>query len=327
MVNSDSLRIGFDIGGTFCRSSVYSDQWEELSASRSPIRNELTPEKVAVRARDTLNRALSELDTTLQRVDSIGIALAAQLDRKNDEVLNAPNLGWRELDFEKIFRAQFEQLPDGIGVSVVNDLNAQLIGEHHSGSVANQRDVLAVYVGSGVGGAILSNDAIVEGTRGVAGEIGHVKVAPGGRQCGCGQRGCLEAYAGGVHLENQVEQIAEETQNLPDLTPPDRPEQIDLKKADALSEKFEEIDKIWDRATNYLAASIANACTLLNPNALVLGGGVLEHCKRFNRMLETKTSPLILEAARRDLWLRTPDLGEEAGRLGAAVYAAEQDWV
>jgi glucokinase len=212
---------------------------------------------------------------------------------------------------------------DGPAIRLANDLNAILRGELAAGAVDDASDVLAVYVGTGVGGAIASDGRIVQGADGQAGEIGHDKIEVGGRLCGCGERGCVEAYAGGIHLEERVARLARE-RGLDGVWEDDSRESVDLAEADARSETDEAIDALWTEATDALALIVANACTLLDPGILLLGGGIVDHLDHYRRRLLSKIPPQVLEVVRTDLEIRSPELGDRAGVLGAARLAVDE---
>lgn len=308
---------GFDIGGTSARLRVYDEDWGVVAGVRRGTRDLLTPEALV----EALGEMLAEAGAK-EGLRAVGVGLAAQLDAAGERVLNAPNFGWVDVPFAKILRESLQGgSPEPPCTVLVNDLSAILWGEHQAGAARGQEEVLAVYVGTGVGGAILSGGGLVEGAGGTAGEIGHVKVAPGGRLCGCGERGCLEAYVGGVHLERQVERMAR-AEGMEELFRADG--RVDLASADELAGGREAIDRLWGMASDYLAVSVANAVTLLNPGMLLLGGGILENLPNLTGRLLAKLPPLISESARADLAVEFSELGDEAGALGAAMLAARR---
>lgn len=308
---------GFDIGGTNARGSLFNADWEIAASGRERVRGRTEPDEVAglvdALLEDLLERAGAEA------VDALGVGIAGQLDAEGRTVRNSPNLGWRDVPFARRLEERLE-LPD---VRLVNDLSASLWGERSAGAVRDVDDVLAVFVGTGVGGAVLADGRPIVGSGGVAGEIGHAKIEPGGRLCGCGERGCLEAYAGGIHLERRVEELAADHSELEDLL--EEPGEVDLGGADDRARTHDRLGAIWRRATDGLAVVAANACTLLDPSVLLAGGGVLEHCEYFREEFVTKFTPLVLEAVRADLEIRRPVLGDEAGVRGAARLAARGD--
>lgn len=307
---------GFDIGGTNARVCLFDHQWRCLTTLKAPQREDLSPQAVASRMVALLNEALTQQGASIAQLSHVGVGFAGQLDVTGQHVRNAPNFGWRDVPFASILR---DALGANTPVRLVNDLNALLWGESVAGAVIGAQDVLAVYVGTGIGGAIIANGQLVEGATGVAAELGHMKVVPQGKPCGCGERGCVEAYAGGVHLEQAVAAIAARD-GLEGLTGLDGLS-ADLSAADHLSAQHQALDELWQRSTDHLAITVANACTLLNPSMLLLGGGVLEHCERFRDLFLAKTSPLILAVAQEPLQLRWASL-DYAGMLGAAHLAA-----
>lgn len=309
------FRLGYDIGGTNARLSAFGEDRAVLGTIRRGIRQDTSPEGVAGAMAQLRDELLEELGLEPEGLVAAGAGVAAQLATDARTVVNAPNLGWRDLDFGAVVQDAL-----GHNVHLANDLNALLFGEYMAGAAVGFDDVLAVYVGTGVGGAMISAGKLVEGAGGKGGEIGHVKVVPGGRLCGCGERGCLEAYSGGKSLEAQVRELALQRGTSQVFIDGDE-RRVDLGVADELSESDEAFGELWERSASFLAMSVANACTLLNPGLLLLGGGVLENCARFRAQTLTRITPLVLTAARDDLRIASPNLGDVAGMLGSAWLA------
>lgn len=307
------MHLGFDIGGTTARWAAFDDAWKRVAEGSERIRDRRAPDDLQAAVADMTREAVEGSDADLE---SVGIGLAAHLNRSGTVVRNSPNLGWRDEPFgaavDEAFSNLFETPPS---VRLVNDVTAGLAGERQAGAVQGVDDILAVYVGTGVGGAVVSGGDLQFGAGGNAGEIGHSKVEAGGRICGCGERGCVEAYAGGIHLERRVVGLVEsdEVDGLES--------DASLSEADALADEVDALDGIWREATDALAIVVANACTLLDPAVLLLGGGVIEHCPAFRGRLARKIPSQILEAVREDLEIRRPQLGDRAGPLGAALLA------
>lgn len=317
------MHVGFDIGGTNARASLYDADWNEAATLRERVRERTGPDEVAGLVASMLVELFEATD--VEALHGIGIGLAGQLSSDRRVVRNAPNLGWRDEPFADRVEQALDEAVGQPHVVLVNDLNGLLWGEYVAGAVAEVDDALAVYAGTGVGGAVLADGELVVGAEGVAGEIGHSKVVPGGRLCGCGERGCVEAYAGGIHLERRVARIAHRADGALDEVFVDADaEEVDLTAADALADEHEGLDELWREATDYLALVTANACTLLNPGVLLVGGGVVEHCPGFRDRYLSKTTPLILEVARESLEIRSPQLGDDGGKLGAARLASRE---
>ena len=316
-----TLRIGYDIGGTNARICAFDASFSTLATRRARLRDDTSPAGVASIMRALLEELLEELWQDASVIESVGVGIAAQLALDGRTVINAPNLGWRNLDFAQVLE---ETLPVEAPVLLVNDLNALLWGEYTAGAAKNHSDVLAVYVGTGVGGGIIAGNKLLEGGGGKAGEIGHAKVEPGGRICGCGEHGCLEAYAGGIHLEALTRQsLLDAPEELrAKILGGEHGAGVDLLAADQMADQWPALEAMWEDASKKLALVIANACTLLNPSLLLMGGGVWENCGRFRAQTLSRLTPLILCAAREDLALAEPTLGDIAGMLGAAALSA-----
>lgn len=315
--------LGFDIGGTHARARLFDGEFSSLAASRRTIRTDTAPESVAEVMVELTEQICADTAVSPSEITSAGIGLAAQLSADANTVRNAPNLGWRDIEFGGVFASAFDEAFETTpSVRLVNDLTAQLWGERLDGAVSGLDDVLAVFVGTGIGGAILADGQLVGGAGNNAGEIGHSKVVVGGRPCGCGENGCVEAYAGGIHLERQLLEMIDDT-NDDELAELQRAEHI-LSAADQMVERRHDVGDLWEQATDFLSLVIANAITLLNPQALLIGGGVFEHCHNFRAMTLQKTAPIVLEVAR-DFSIERADPAGDAGVLGAAALARQMD--
>ena len=312
---------GFDVGGTQARAALFEFSPDATYAVCGQVSERIRgrhdmPQVLATLARQAAGLA-ADHGLLVREVQAAGLGLAAQL--RGPRILRAPNLGWPE--GTDVVAALSEALgSEQVHVVVENDLNALAWGELVHGGVGGQ-DVLAVYVGTGVGGAVISGGALVRGAGGIAGEIGHMKVEVGGKLCGCGERGCVEAYAGGVHLERDVSALAT-SQAFPEswgiVT---ENGEVDLAAADRRAGECERLGALWEGATQKLAMCVANACTLLNPQSLLMGGGVWTHCPEFRSRTLQGIQALMLQGARENVRLVEPQVPEIAGMLGAASLA------
>ena len=253
-------------------------------------------------------------------IQGCGVGVAGQLDVQAGRVLVAPNLHWRDVPFGALLEAKL-----GHPVRLVNDLSAAAWGEFRAGAGQGARNIFVVFVGSGVGSAIIANERLVPGETGVAGEFGHVKVVSDGRMCGCGELGCLEAYAGGHNLIAQMREALEsgrETQlravsggDPGQLTP------AHLERAALAGDPVAK--EIYDRARSFLMLAVANQVTVLNPGRLILGGGVLMHTPALRRSIEEGVERYASGTARRAVQVLDASLGDDSGIIGAALIAAE----
>jgi glucokinase len=213
----------------------------------------------------------------------------------------------------------------GFDVRVVNDVEAICWAEACYGAARGHRDVLAVIPGTGIGGGLVLDGRLYRGATGVAAEIGHVKVADPGEPCGCGSKGCLEAYLGGANLSRRLKReaeagwtaLAERAVNDPEAFHPGLLEELSRAGDARALEWLEELASMF-------GGVLANAVTLLNPSALVLGGTVLNGCPTLRRLTEKVLRNRVLKVSGEGLVVLDASLGDEAGVIGAATLAVKK---
>ncbi len=314
------LALGIDLGGTNVRAALVDRDGGRIVASRKSVLADRAPEAVARAAAEAAREAAAEVGADPARLHGAGVGLAGQCLGSSGVVLNAPNLGWRDVPFGALLGRAL-----GAEARVTNDLSAAAWGELHFGAAQGFSEVLVFFVGTGVGSGLVVRGRLVEGARGVAGEIGHVRVTPprGGapRRCGCGQMGCLEAWAGGMNLSARVrEDLAAGAETaVRDLVGGD----LGSVSPAAVERAFAQGDAyardLWEEIGELLGTAVANAVTLLNPARLILGGGVLLGCPGLaaatRRVLDAAVSP----SAAVGLSVAEAALGDDAGLVGAAL--------
>ncbi|QDE93022.1 glucokinase [Myxococcus xanthus] len=304
--------LGIDLGGTFARAAVVDEVGKLISASKVAL-VERSPSGVVETIAQAASDAVMAAGVPL---GACGVAAAGQIHKDSGVLSVAPNLGWRNVPLGAL-------LTDRLGqpVRVVNDLAAAAWGEFHAGAGRGSQDMLVVFVGSGVGSAIIAGGRLVDGGGGVAGELGHIKVVPGGRRCGCGELGCLEAYAGGHNLIAQTRELlasggAPEVARLTGGDPA-RITPVTLEQAAEAGDVA--AGEVYERAARFLALSVANQVTMLNPARLVLGGGVLRHCPGLRRRVEEGVRAWSSTTSREGLLIADAELGDDSGLIGAAL--------
>lgn len=331
------LCIGFDVGGTNARGCLMKFGQagappQRLAEVKERIRDTRAPRQVAGVMASIATRLCEQTGVDPASVESAGVGIAAQLDRAGRIVVGAPNLGWTDVAFADLLIASLEEVGLFAPVRIVNDLAANVWGEFSVGAARDHKDVLAVYVGTGVGGGVIVDGRLYAGHGGKAGELGHSKVVLHGAPCGCGQRGCVEAYVGGRNLERRLtdDYRAGRSPGLTPYLPPElrdadhlhedaiiRPDVADAAAADG--EPYS--DALWNFSADIMAMSIANAAMVLNPGLILLGGGVLRNTKELSRRVVERIPRYILRAAAGDIEIRFGELGDDAGVYGAALLA------
>jgi glucokinase len=315
-----SLAVGVDLGGTHLRAALVDVSIGQILAEEKVDTGDArTPSKIA----DLLAKTVSVIcaragDAT---VEGVGIGIAAML-RGSGVVANAPNLGWREVDL----RALLEPRLAGRRIGLYNDLKAIAWGEYRFGGGRGTRTMLCVYLGTGIGCGIVVDGRLHLGDGNVAGEIGHTKVVlgPAARVCGCGQRGCVEAYAGGRNLEHRVrEELGAGARSLAIELAGGDPARVHPGHVDEAARKGDPYARgLWAEIAPLVGAALANAVTLINPSRLVLGGGLWRGVPELRRLVREAFDGFVNVPAGEGFLLADTELADDAGVLGSSALAA-----
>lgn len=212
------------------------------------------------------------------QLGGIGIGVPGPVNPRHEKIEKSPNLpGWDKVPLKRILQKQFK-----CPVFIENDANAAALGEKHFGAGRGVENFVYITVSTGVGSGIVVNGRLARGARGAAGEIGHAVVEKNGDLCGCGKRGCLEAYASGTAIARYVS--AHLKKNRKSIIPKFCEERGKI-TGQAVSLAADHGDKfaiqVRRRAADYLGVGLANLMNTLNPERIILGGGVLESTTHF----------------------------------------------
>jgi glucokinase len=252
---------------------------------------------------------------------ALGVGMAGQIEKSTGSVLFAPNLGWREVPLQGEL-SRILSLP----VSVINDVRAAARGEWLYGAGRGCDDLLCLFVGTGIGGGIVSGGRLLEGASNTAGEVGHIILDMNGPFCSCGNRGCFEALAGGGAIARRTRE-ALETDRAARLTllnlAGGSVENITAKIVlQAAREGFPLAQKIVMGITEALIAGVAGLVNAFNPKRVILGGGMIEGIPGIVTLLDREVHQRALKAAAEPLDIVETVLHGDAGVIGAASFAA-----
>jgi glucokinase len=315
------LALGVDLGGTNARAAVVDRTSGEIIASHKEPLRERSPERVVEVVIHAIAEAAEAARIGPSAAGVIGVGVAAQVMGSSGVVMNAPNLGWRDVPFGNLLERGL-----GVPVRVANDLSVAAWGEKRFGAAKGIDDVVLVFVGSGVGGGLILGGRLHNGAQGVAGEIGHIKVRPLRpetlpRRCGCGQMSCLEAYTSGVNVAARVrEEIAAgAVTRVKELVGGDLSRVGASVVEDAHAKGDPYAIALWEEVSDLLGTAIANLITLVNPARLILGGGVLLGAPRLADLVLQHIHERVSVSATTGLSIERAWLGDDAGVIGAAV--------
>ncbi len=191
-IKSPSKRywLGFDLGGTKMMAVVFDGDFKPVASARAKTKGAEGADEVLLRIRGTIDEALQQAEIEADGLGGIGVGCPGPLDLDRGVILQAPNLGWHDVALKAALEKAFK-----CRTVIANDVDAGTYGEFRFGAGRGARCVLGVFPGTGIGGACVYEGRIIRGRTGSCMEIGHVRVEPDGRLCGCGRRGCLESVA------------------------------------------------------------------------------------------------------------------------------------
>jgi len=284
-----NIRLGIDLGGTSAKLALVNQDNKIVRETSLPTGNRYTPY--------TLVDQLYSHAKNLMRgksIKSIGVGVAGDIDYSRGIIRVSPNLRWKNIPFKKIMQKKFKRR-----VCVDNDANVAAWGLFCTQTSRRVSHMIVLTLGTGVGGGVIIDGKIHRGATGSAGEIGHMMVKKDGFQCNCGNKGCLEAYAGGFYISRRARQHLKQgkksslqtlyRENPLNITP------LAIDRAARRGDAFAR--SVWSEVGTYLGIGIGNLIYVLNPQVVVLSGGV------------SQAKDLILNPLRKELRkksIRTP---------------------
>jgi glucokinase len=309
------LTIGVDVGGTKIAAGVVDESGHILEQTRV-----VSPATDADKLEDAIATAVRELRKG-HTVDAVGIGVPGFVDAGRSTVLFAPNVAWRD----EPLRSEIEDRV-ALPVKIENDANAAAWGEFQYGAGHDVDDLLLVTVGTGVGGGLVLDGQLYRGAFGIAAEIGHLRVVPDGRPCGCGQRGCWEQYASGSALVHAVQDDARRgkpaTAALLERAGGTVGEITGQMVTDAARDGDPYAQTRVDELARWLGEGIATLAAVLDPGSVALGGGVADAGDLLLKPAEEAYREALTGAGHRPhLEIRQAQLGGDAGLIGAADLA------
>ncbi len=322
----DKLAIGIDIGGTNVRLGLVDMTGRVLKKKFLHFKDIKHTPAGSSPASSQVDFISSGLEDFLKekgashKVSMAGVGIAGQIEKKTGTVLFSPNLNWRAVPLRKILEQK-----TGLRVNVVNDLTAITYGEWKFGSGAGYKNLICIFIGTGIGSGIVAEGTLAAGCSDSSGEIGHTVIVSGGRKCPCGNRGCLEAYAGGTGIAKTARRKAAKDRkvfkNLISLAE-GKIENITAETvARAYKKKDAAASMVVEKTAGFLSDGVINAVNFFNPCAVILGGGVIEGIPDLARMVEKQVRERALEASTKKLDILGPGLGGDSGIIGAAMLA------
>ncbi|DAA82900.1 TPA: ROK family protein [Candidatus Gastranaerophilales bacterium HUM_2] len=314
--------IGIDLGGTkILIGLVEKESGKVVSHIKKKTKKEKGPENIVRKMVEGVEELLEESGKSFTEISSIGIGSAGQIDRKNGIIIGAPNLDCYNLNLKEILQNKFN-----IPVFVANDVEVATIGEQKFGAGKGCADFVCVFVGTGIGSAIVKNGQIIYGATGTAGELGHIIVDLNGRPCACGAHGCLEAYASRSAIETRIEGALKKGRKSCISEYLEEGKAITSSMIRKSIEREDElVTQCVSEASEYLSGGLASVINLINPELIILGGGLIEAVDYFYKQTIKKAKSKSLPVPAEKIRFSKTILGDYSGVIGAALLDEREE--
>ncbi len=312
---SKKYKIGVDVGGTNVKIALVDKTGSIVYSDTVPTRAEMGYEYTISNIITAIRNVMKESKITKDSIEGIGFGFPGQIDCDNGIVRLAPNIpGWVNIPIADIISKEFS-----IPVKVDNDVRCAALAELNYGAGKGAKNLVCITVGTGIGSGLIVNGKLVRGASNAAGEIGHIKLQmENGPLCGCGDYGCLEAFASGPAIVAMAEEYIKggKSTKYRELA---KTEITPYVVAEAAKQGDVVAKKIFEIMGNYIGIGLASVVNLLNPEKIVIGGGVADAGDLlFNPIKETlkkRTMPIQGSAVK----VVHAELGNTAGVIGASL--------
>jgi glucokinase len=309
------MRIGIDVGGTKIIAGIVDKDGNVTYKKKIPTEKKRGYSGIIDGIIGLVNDILRENGIAKEKIERIGIASAGQIDKDSKNIIFSPNLGLHNVPLRDDIEGAC-----GIETFIENDVNAATYGEWKFGLNEKPNDVLGIFIGTGIGGGLIIDKELYRGFSCVGGEVGHITVNPYGYKCHCGNSGCFEAYCGGSYIVERVKKGIRGGYRgkIWDVINGN----IEMLHAGHIEEAYLVGDdlcgEIWQEVIVYMGTALASLINLLNPEIIILGGGVIYGTKYLvdetKQVMEKRAMP----ASLRGLRVEKARFGEEAAVMGAA---------
>ncbi|MRX72627.1 ROK family glucokinase [Bacillus lacus] len=316
---NDQWLVGIDLGGTTIKMAFINFYGEIIEKWEIPT--DKTGKKITTDIAKAIDSKLAELGQQKGRLAGIGMGAPGPVNLATGLVYETVNLGWKDYPLKDHL-----EMETGLSAIIDNDANIAALGEMWKGAGDGAKDLICVTLGTGVGGGIISNGIIVHGVNGAGGEIGHITaVAQGGAQCNCGKTGCIETIASATGI---VRIALEKLQG--DDTPSalrtifEEARAVTAKDVFAAAEAGDSLAlSVVDEVTDYLGMVLGNLASALNPEKIVLGGGVSKAGDLLVHKVQLKMKKYAFPRAGAAVEIAIATLGNDAGVIGGAWLAKQ----
>jgi glucokinase len=312
--------IGLDIGGTTVKIGFIDGGGEIIEKWEIPTDRANQGKSIVQDITDSIMNKLMQLQLDKQQFIGIGAGAPGFINATTGFVYEAVNVGWKNFDLAGLLQKNF-----GLPIFVSNDANVAVLGENWKGAGGQAKNILAVTIGTGVGGGVIAGGKLIEGVNGTAGEIGHITVERNGSACNCGRNGCLETVASATGIVRQaMESIRQHPQSA---LAKYYEEQADLTTKDIFrlaGNGDKQCKEILEYTFDMLGLAVANMGLVINPSKILIGGGVSAAGEPMLQMIDSAFQKYALPRVYDVCDMGLARLGNDAGIIGAAFLVKQK---
>ena len=311
-------QIGIDIGGTNMKIGLVDDDLQIIGRTSIPFPH-LSGEGVAEKLAEAVRSLLAECGVSEKDLHHVGVVIPGSIDPTGAIILNAYNLGFHNVPFQKQLQDQFHDLP----VFLANDADGAALAELGRGAFSGYKTGVLLTLGTGVGGGVVLNGKMFSGGCRHGVELGHMPLVFGGESCTCGLYGCIEAYCSATALTRDgIRAMKAHPESKLALDSGSDPEKIDAKFViDCAKAQDETAMAVFDRYVDHLSAACVSVIHLLDPEVIAIGGGVSHAGDFLFAPLRKKTSEKCFYDNHGKIVPAV--MGNDAGIVGAAMLGLE----
>ena len=315
-----ALYVGVDVGGTKILAALVESSGKVLARSRCETPRGGAAERTIDVIEEAIEDVLAAQKVKPKHLAAIGLAIPGIVDSDRGRVVLTPNMNLTGAQVVAPLRKRF-----GAPVALGNDVSLGTLGEQWLGAANGVPSAAGIFWGTGIGGGLIQDGRLVRGSREAAGEVGHIVMEVGGPECGCGNRGCLEALAGRGAIERDIRRAIDEGREsvMADLLK-DKPVIKSKMLRRALAAGDELVTDIMTKAAGTVGHACVTVRNLLDPDVIVMGGGVIEACGDFALPIVRRiVAADAMAAGDRKERVVESRLGDDAVVLGAVALARE----
>jgi len=311
------MYVGVDVGGTKIAVGLVDQDGQLLFQKSCPTRAERPAHEVIEDITVLIKKLVKESHKEMTDILGIGIGIPGMAEKDTGNVIECVNLGWKHVPLKRLMEKEFDK-----PVYIDNDASVAALAEYEIGSLKGADNSALITIGTGIGGGIIVNGKLHNGSHGIGCEIGHTIVGENFYDCSCGRNGCLETFASATALIRYTKKLIEETKEETIII--DKLEgNLDLLEAKTILDSAKEGDcvavKAVDRFIKYLSIGLLNLINILDPEVIAIGGGVSKAGNYLLNLIEKNINNNKAFGDMEIAKITLARLGNEAGIVGAAM--------